>query len=116
MTEYRNTHKYRTEHESPQARENRLERCRIRSKKTIRQDREATFSHYGDVCSCCGEREAAFLTIDHINGGGRAHRKALGAPNIYTWLIRNDYPEGYRILCFNCNCVATRVEVCPHNG
>lgn len=116
MTEYRNTHKYRTEHESPQARDNRLERCRKRSRMTIKQDREAVFAHYGSACGCCGEAILEFLTVDHINGGGTEHRRTMGAPNIYTWLIRNDYPEGYQVLCFNCNCVERRVEVCPHNA
>ncbi len=113
---FRNTHAYRTAHESPEARESRLERCRTRSRDTIKRDRETVFAHYGNTCDCCGESELAFLTVDHVNGGGNTHRKTLEAPNMYTWLVRNDYPNGYRILCFNCNCVATRVEVCPHNG
>ena len=111
-----NTAEYRRAHESPQARENRMERSRRWGRETLKRDRESVYAHYGSSCSCCGEALLDFLTIDHINGNGAKHRKTLDAPNIYTWLVRNNYPEGYRVLCFNCNCVATRVEVCPHNA
>src|SRR3990167_4100247 len=36
--------------------------------------------HYGGdppMCACCGETELDFLTIDHINGGGRKHREVV---------------------------------------
>lgn len=60
---------------------------------------------YGGKCACCGERELEFLAIDHINGGGGAHRRTLGSGscNFYRLLKRTGYPVGYRVLCFNCN-------------
>lgn len=56
-------------------------------------------------CSCCGESILEFLTIDHINGGGGKHRSELkrGSGDIYRWLKSNNYPEGFQVLCFNCN-------------
>jgi hypothetical protein len=62
---------------------------------------------YGGVCSCCGEANPGFLSIDHINGGGAAHRKSLsmttaGYP-MYSWLKTHGWPEGFRVLCYNCN-------------
>lgn len=68
-------------------------------------------------CFCCGEKETTFLTIDHINGGGKTHRKQMGrgGQQIYRWLKRNNYPEGFRILCFNCNSGQfINGGVCPH--
>ena len=67
-------------------------------------------SHYSDgepECAICNIRDIRVLTIDHINGNGSQHRKELkivGGVKFYHWLRRNGYPEGYRILCFNCNC------------
>ena len=62
-------------------------------------------SYYGSECQCCGETEPVFLTFDHVYGGGNAHRKrdrqvknALG-----TWLVRESFPDGFRVLCFNCH-------------
>ena len=75
------------------------------------------WSHYGTVCTCCGESVKEFLTIDHINGGGGKHRKELrasGSQHIYQWLKKNDYPEGYRVLCMNCNFAFGMYGFCPH--
>lgn len=72
--------------------------------------------HYGGECSCCGEREPDFLNMDHIAGGGTRHRKQDPATNfIYKWLHKSGYPEGFRILCSNCNLSARLHEgVCIH--
>jgi len=53
-------------------------------------------------CDICGENKLEFLAIDHINGGGTEHRKKEKGNFLY-YLIRNNFPEGYRILCHNCN-------------
>lgn len=75
------------------------------------------FNHYGCKCSCCGETIVDFLTIDHIGGGGNQHRKQLpqGGHSIYRWLKKNNYPEGFRVLCFNCNFgIHINNGICPH--
>lgn len=64
-------------------------------------------------CSCCGEDKKGFLTIDHINGGGRVHKKEIGG-NLYGWLKINNYPEGFRVLCMNCNFAIGAYGSCPH--
>lgn len=68
---------------------------------------------YGGKCACCGEKELVFLTIDHVNGGGSAHRKAVGN-NIGNWLRKNGYPSGYRVLCHNCNWAFHKLGHCAH--
>jgi hypothetical protein len=47
----------------------------------------------------------AFLVVDHINGEGNKHRKAIGRTglNFYRWLRTSGYPPGFRVLCHNCN-------------
>jgi len=62
------------------------------------------YSHGAEpACSCCGERERVFLAIDHINGGGNKHHQETGGGGFYVWLRKHGYPEGFRILCHNCN-------------
>lgn len=70
---------------------------------------------YGDNCDCCKETTMEFLTIDHIDGGGGTHRKEVGyGQRFYKWLKDNNYPQGYRVLCFNCNCSLGLRGYCPH--
>lgn len=65
-------------------------------------------------CACCNESTLQFLTIDHVNGGGCKHRKEIGS-GIYYWLKRNKYPDGFQVLCMNCNWGKARnKDTCPH--
>jgi hypothetical protein len=76
--------------------------------------RKLVLEHYGDSrCQCCGESGDAFLTIDHIHGGGRKHRKEIRV-DFYAWLMRNNYPDGFRVLCMNCNWAMRAGKLCPH--
>ena len=78
------------------------------------KNRNLVFDHYGRTCICCGESEFRFLTIDHINNDGATHRKAIGG-NLYSWLIKNQFPDGFQVLCFNCNHGKhLNGGICPH--
>jgi hypothetical protein len=77
--------------------------------------RQEVLTHYGAVCACCGESHCKFLTIDHIYGGGNKHRRMIGKSSINIWLVQNNFPEGYQLLCYNCNCGKYHNDgVCPH--
>lgn len=74
-------------------------------------------NHYGGKCSCCGELQMAFLSIDHVNGGGSTHRKNVGSGStFYRWLERKDYPDGFSVLCMNCNFAKYSCGACPHQS
>lgn len=92
------------------------EKARIRKS----EQRLLVLSHYSNgelKCACCGESEYLFLTIDHINGGGRKHRDDIHHGHLEIWLIMNNFPEGYQILCSNCNTGRARNgDVCPHQN
>jgi len=73
---------------------------------------------YGGKCACCGETRKEYLSIDHIDGNGNKHRRKIGVKDsmgLYRWLRRNNYPEGFQVLCFNCNMGKGNFSVCPHN-
>lgn len=77
--------------------------------------KHTVISHYGAKCACCGEEMIDFLCIDHIDGGGRQHRKITGVgTHFYQWLKRNNYPIGFQVLCYNCNHAKELVLGCPH--
>lgn len=57
-------------------------------------------------CARCSIDDVDVLCLDHIKGGGSKQRRELKighGSNFYSWLKRNNYPEGYQVLCFNCN-------------
>lgn len=70
------------------------------------------------MCRCCGEREISFLAIDHIeNNGAESKRKGepKGGVGFFTFLIRNNFPKGFQVLCHNCNMAKSLYGSCPHN-
>lgn len=72
-------------------------------------------SMYGGECSCCGQTDPRFLTLDHIGSDGNEHRKDLACNQIMTLAIRHFDPNRYQVLCYNCNCgKSTNGGICPH--
>ena len=71
-------------------------------------------------CRCCGENfNIDFLAVDHIDG--RAHltkdEKHLKANPLNVWLKKNNFPDGFQILCHNCNFakgMKKNNNKCPH--
>lgn len=91
-----------------------------RAKERSQELKIKVLSHYSGnppTCVCCGESFVEFLSIDHMDGGGRAHCERLkmhGGFRFYRWLEKNDFPAGYRVLCMNCNFALGRFGYCPH--
>lgn len=82
--------------------------------------RAQVFEAYGGYkCNCCGENERMFLSIDHINNDGAVERKSGkyngGGSAFYNWLRKNGFPQGYQVLCMNCQFGKHKNGgVCPH--
>jgi len=74
--------------------------------------------HYGRHCACCAEPEEKFLSIDHKNNDGYKERKGRGGSSdfIHRQIIKNNFPDTYQILCYNCNLGKARNKgICPHS-
>ena len=67
------------------------------------------------ACACCSECSPLFLSLDHVDGGGRQQRAAKGGGGFMTWLKANNYPPGFQVLCHNCN-LGRQLNsgTCPH--
>lgn len=65
-------------------------------------------SHYSNgklVCVECSEPIFEFLTIHHVYGRKAVnHNRRMTGGTLYRWLVLNKFPEGYKTLCYNCNC------------
>jgi hypothetical protein len=71
---------------------------------------------YGGKCSCCGETRIEFLTVEHVNHDGAAHRKLVGAgAGMYRDLLRRGCPkDGFTVFCWNCQMATRYGDECPH--
>jgi hypothetical protein len=79
-------------------------------------------------CQCpgCNCAILAFLTLDHVYGNGAKHRQTLGQRRkngvrisgraLPYWLKENKYPEGFQVLCMNCNFGKGIQSECPRQG
>lgn len=92
------------------------EECLAKLKTSRAIIRDKVFVAYGGYrCACCGESEPDFLTIDHIENNGHLLRKEQGSGNpFYQWLIKNKFPNGYQVLCMNCQIGKSKFGICPH--
>jgi hypothetical protein len=93
------------------------EKARERANLQWQRDKCDVISYYGPDCQCCGEDFYPFLVLDHIKGQGTKQRQELKAQgrgsNFYRWLIRNDFPGGFQVLCANCNMAKGTKDHCP---
>ena len=87
----------------------RLKICSVYSKRHSNSD--------VPCCRCCGENtDIRFLAVDHIDGRKNLpkEQKNLVGDHLISWLSQNNCPEGYQILCHNCNSAKGFYGECPH--
>jgi hypothetical protein len=99
------------------------EELKLKSQLYNQKIRKIVLEFYGGKppkCICCGESIIQFLSLDHKNNDGAEHRRSIGfgsgsrGYNIYPWVIRNNFPEIFQIMCYNCNFAKARYGKCPH--
>jgi len=92
-------------------------RRKQRQKGANRRLRKEIINAYGGKCSCCGEGQYEFLAIDHVNGGGGAHRRRKPGGNaIWCEIKKEGFPDIYQVLCHNCNMAKGFYGACPHGA
>lgn len=87
------------------------------AKRRKQRIRDAVLSAYGGACACCGESERKFLTLDHVDGDGAHHRRAVGVMTgieTWAWAMDNGFPNSLQLLCWNCNSAKGAYGTCPH--
>lgn len=86
-----------------------------RANKRIRIE---VINEYGGRCVCCSVDETKFLSIDHVDNDGAAHRQKVGSgAAVYRWLKKHGCPKDkFQLLCHNCNHGKAYLSACPHKG
>jgi hypothetical protein len=84
------------------------EHYRAKNRRYNEKIKKETFKQYSPLLRCqrCGFADLRALSIDHIDGGGAAHRRVVSDGrrgfNFYLWLRQEGYPPGFQVLCMNC--------------
>ena len=67
-------------------------------------------------CECCGENFSInFLALDHIEGRkNMGHKAGFTGIKIYKWIVKEEFPDGFQVLCHNCNTAKFQLGKCPH--
>lgn len=78
-----------------------------RNAKARKSWKQLVFDHYSEgvvKCARCPYNDVRALSIDHINNDGSSHRRLLEKLKVsfYRWLVVNNYPPGFQVLCMNC--------------
>jgi hypothetical protein len=97
------------------------DKCRERRNAKInainREIRAAVIALYGGKCTCCGETEPRFLSLDHVNNDGGELRK-MRDPNhygggLYRYALK-EKRDDLQLHCHNCNLAKGFYGICPH--
>ena len=96
-----------------------LEYISLKQSQYYERDRKVVLQHYSGKevpeCYCCGIAIDDFLTVDHPEPKPEGIRKRGRA--LLRWIIKNDFPRGFLVSCFNCNCGREKNGgVCPHRS
>ena len=82
--------------------------------------KKMVFDHYGWKCTCCGEENPVFLTMDHINNDGYKDKmvggRKLTGKDLYIKIMREGLPNRFQTLCQNCNFGKKVRGICPHQN
>ena len=88
----------------------------VRARRHIRE-RVAVIEMYGGRCEFCGCSQYEYLTLDHVQGDGKAHRAEIASRyrTVYDYLLRENIVDHarFRLLCWNCHMAWTRYSVAP---
>lgn len=93
--------------------------CKEKSRAETVALRAEAVKAYGGKCACCGEAEAVFLNVDHVDPARYYSRRKRGervpsGNNLLRELRARKWPAGFQILCWNCNYGKSVYGTCPH--
>ena len=106
QTDEERTANQKKNRDKPESKENRLKVLQYYSKRLSKSNIPC--------CNCCGlNSHIEFLTVDHIAGRQEMdsepelkklkYMSKLSGTALVIWIIKNNFPKGFQILCKNCN-------------
>ena len=116
QTDEERTANQKKNRDKPESKENRLKVLQYYSKRLSKSNIPC--------CNCCGlNSHIEFLTVDHIAGRQEMDSEPelkklkyiskLSGTALVIWIIKNNFPKGFQILCHNCNQTKGYYGQCP---
>ena len=116
QTDEERTANQKKNRDKPESKENRLKVLQYYSKRLSKSNIPC--------CNCCGlNSHIEFLTVDHIEGRQEMdsepelkklkYMSKLSGTALVIWIIKNNFPKGFQILCHNCNQTKGYYGKCP---
>ncbi len=115
--QYRNKNKEKAIINNREWRHKNAEHVALKKREERAKLKETVLSHYSNQTMCClncGFNDIRALQLDHINNDGAKERKELfgdrtkAGTTFYRWIRQQNFPEGYSVLCANCNIIKLR--------
>lgn len=97
-------------------RDSNVEYFRNKATEKRAQDKLVAMTHYcggTPYCVGCGVENLEVLTLDHIEENGAEHRRNEAMASTASWVVLNGLPDGYQVLCWNCNNAKHRHRTVP---
>ena len=116
QTDEERTANQKKNRDKPESKENRLKVLQYYSKRLSKSNIPC--------CNCCGlNSHIEFLTVDHIAGRQEMdsepelkklkYMSKLSGTALVIWIIKNNFPKGFQILCHNCYQTKGYYGQCP---
>lgn len=92
-------------------------RNNVNQRKTQQKRKYTCIAHYSNntnKCCNCGNGDLEVLCLDHIDNNGNIQRKEImegknkGGKGMHKWIVHNNFPAGFQVLCCNCNILKHR--------
>jgi hypothetical protein len=114
--EYAASHKEERRSTNRAWREANKEYLKVTKLQYSRDLRRKVIVGYGGRCTCCGVDEQAFLVVScRTTKADAGYRGRPHGDVFHTWLIKNSFPNAFRLLCWNCRLGSYyNHDLCPH--
>jgi len=110
--QWRAKHRQQSREYAKKYRQQNLARVREQKQQSGQKLRLQVLTHYSQgtlKCARCGFADLRALCIDHIDGHAymwrKAHTGGASGSRLYQWLKGHEYPQGFQVLCLNCNLI-----------
>jgi hypothetical protein len=90
-----------------------------RSKQQRQELRLEALRHYGGSparCACCDTTYTEHLTVAAMDGDILFGASGQTGTTLYRKLAKENYPAGYRVLCWSCLMAKALYHACPHEA